>query len=64
MLLFASCLRIPYRYVIVRSVIARLVLYRIPYSLFVVVRVGIVGLLYHTNGHKKWYAIRFTIHDI
>lgn len=55
MLLFTSCLRIPYRYVIVLYVIDRLVQYRIPDSLFVVVRVGKVGLLYYTakNGYKK-----------
>jgi len=66
MLLFASYLRIPYRYVIVLYVIDRLVQYRIPYSLFVVVRVGNVGLLYHTskNGYKKWCARNVTIPDI
>lgn len=31
-----------------RYVIDRLVQYNIPYSLFVVIRVGNVGLLYHT----------------
>lgn len=66
MLLFVSYFRIPYRYVIVLYVIGRLVQNGIPYSLFVVVRVGNVGLLYYTakNGYKKWYARNFTIHDI
>lgn len=55
MLLFASYLRIPYRYVIVLYVNDRLVQYRIPYSLFVVVRVGNVGLLCYTakNGNIR-----------
>lgn len=55
MLLFASYLRIPYRYVIVLHVVDRLVQYPIPYSLFVVLRVGNIGLLYDTanNGYKK-----------
>jgi len=46
-MIVASSLRIPYRYVIVLYVFDRLV-HRIPYNLFVVVRVGNVGLVYHT----------------
>lgn len=58
MILFTSYSRIPYLNVIVFYVIVRLVQYRIPFSLtlLVVVRVRNVGLLCHTamNGYKKW----------